>query len=236
MSGIFDSLYPSAQGGMQFEVVPFIICTLASLALGFVAACIFRFKNPSNKSFVVTLALLPAVVQLVIMLVNGNLGIGLAVMGAFTLVRFRSIPGAANEIAALFFSMAIGLATGMGFIAVAALFVVIFGAATLVYAAVPFGEAKPSERRQLKITIPETLNYDEIFDDIFKAYTSAHELVRLRTTNMGSLYRLEYEVILRESISQKAFLDELRVRNGNLDIVLGRMPFNSRTNRLFGEL
>ena len=179
------------------------------------------FRNTYNKGFVVTIALLPVVVQLVIMLVNGNLGAGLAVMGAFTLVRFRSIPGSAKDIAAVFFSMAIGLATGMGFLAIAAVFTVVVGLANIVYTVVPFG--RPREGlRQLRITIPETLDYEDVFTSIFERHTRRYELVSAKTTNMGSLYRLTYEVVLKNSAGQKAFIDELRTRNGNLEIALGR--------------
>jgi uncharacterized membrane protein YhiD involved in acid resistance len=174
----------------------------------------------------VTLALLPVMVQLVIMLVNGNLGAGLAVMGAFALVRFRSIPGSAKDIAAVFFSMAIGLATGMGFLGIAAVFTLIVGAASLLYALAPFGEPRDGTR-QLKVTIPETLDYDEVFAPILEKHTRKHELVHVKTTALGSLYRLTYEVVLRESTTQKALIDELRTRNGNLEITLGRKTTNT---------
>jgi hypothetical protein len=225
----FSTILTSAEGLADINVIDFLVCTVVSLALGLLAAGIYMFRNSYNKGFVVTLALLPAVVQLVIMLVNGNLGAGLAVMGAFALVRFRSIPGSAKDIAAVFFSMAIGLATGMGCLGIAALFTLIIGAATVIYALVPLGTPKSGER-SLKVTIPETLDYEGVFAPVFASFTDKHELTQLKTSNMGSLYKLTYAVTLKPGAEQKAFIDELRTRNGNLEISLGR-PITS-TNEL----
>lgn len=220
LTDIFNSVLASAEGIGTLDISEFLICTAASLILGFIAATVHMYKNNYNKSFIVTLAVLPAVVQLVIMLVNGNLGAGLAVMGAFALVRFRSIPGSAKDIAAVFFSMAIGLATGMGFLAIAAVFTVIISVAMIVYNAVSFGKPK-HKTQQLRITVPEDLDYQGAFDTIFDEYTVKQELLRQQTTNMGSLYKLFYTVELKANVSPKQFIDELRVRNGNLEIALG---------------
>ena len=168
-----------------------------------------------------TLAILPAVVQVVIMLVNGNIGAGVAVAGAFSLVRFRSAPGTAREIGVLFLGMAIGLATGMGYVGLAVLTFVIVSAALMLLTALHLG-GKPAGERILKITIPENLDYEGLFDDLFAQYTTAHTLVKVKTSNMGTLYELEYRVTLPEDCIPKAFLDALRCRNGNLNIVCGR--------------
>ena len=199
-----------------------VLCTVVSLVLGIVIALIHMRQGGYTKSFAVTLALLPAMVQIVIMLVNGNIGAGVAVTGAFSLVRFRSVPGSAREIGSLFFAMAIGLATGMGYLGFAALFLVLVGLAMLALSASGFGRPR-GEERELKITIPEGLDYEGIFDDLFAKYADHAELERVRTTNMGSLYELCYRVELKESGINKAFLDELRCRNGNLNIVCGRV-------------
>ena len=172
------------------------------------------YRSRTTQSFAVTLAILPAVVQLVIMLVNGDLGAGIAVAGAFSLVRFRSAPGTAKEIGALFLAMALGLATGMGYVWLAVL-------AFAVLAAVNFGSPKASER-VLKITIPENLDYEGLFDDLFAQYTLSHTLTRVKTSNMGTLYELEYHITLPGETVPKAFLDDLRCRNGNLNITCGR--------------
>ncbi len=196
----------------------FFVCVMASLFLGAVIALSYMFRSQYSKSFVVTLALLPAIVQMIIMMVNGNIGVGVAVAGAFNLVRFRSVPGNAREIGSVFLSMAVGLATGMGFIWVAAIFTAIMVIFTLFYTLVGFGKAKSADR-ELKITIPENIDYTNLFDDLLKKYTSFSELVRVRTVNMGSLFQLVYKVRLRDVNKTKQFLDELRCRNGNLDIV-----------------
>lgn len=202
-----------------------LLCILASLVLGIGIALIYMYKNVYSKNFVITLALLPAMVQIVIMLVNGNLGTGIAVMGAFSLVRFRSVPGSAREIGSIFFAMAVGLATGMGYLGIALLFLVIVGLMTVLLVSIRFGEPRKREK-ELKITIPENLDYTGIFDDLFEKYTKSAELIRVRTTSMGSLYELSYHITLRTEDIEKEFIDELRCRNGNLNIACGRAPVN----------
>ncbi|HIS67853.1 MAG TPA: DUF4956 domain-containing protein [Candidatus Gallacutalibacter stercoravium] len=198
-----------------------MLCMLFSLGLGLVIALLYMFRNTYSKSFVVTLALLPISVQMVILLVNGNLGAGVAVMGAFSLVRFRSAPGSAREICAIFFAMAVGLATGMGYLGAAVVFVVVVGAASLLYAAVGLGEQK--QAKTLKITIPEDLDYTDLFADLLAQYTQKWELIEVRTSNMGSLYRLEYRIVLRDKGKEKEFIDAVRCRNGNLEVSCGRI-------------
>jgi uncharacterized membrane protein YhiD involved in acid resistance len=183
------------------------------------------YKSSYSKGFVVTLALLPAVVQIVIMLVNGNLGTGVAVMGAFSLIRFRSAPGGAKEIGSIFLAMALGLATGMGYIAVAVIFLVLYSAVNLLLNSLKFGERSRFEK-ELKITIPESLDYNGIFDDLFGEYTEKAELIRVKTTNMGSLYELTYSIVMPAAAREKEFIDKLRCRNGNLNIICGRVPMN----------
>ena len=206
--------------GTELTVSSFFICTAVSLLLGVGTALVAMYRAHTTQSFAVTLAILPAVVQLVIMLVNGNLGAGVAVAGAFSLVRFRSAPGTAREIGALFLAMALGLATGMGYVWLAALAFVVLGAVMLL-TAVNFGAPRASER-VLKVTIPEGLDYEGLFDDLFEQYTSSHTLERVRTSNMGTLYELTYRVTLPGETVPKAFLDDLRCRNGNLNITCGR--------------
>lgn len=203
----------------------FFLCSLSSILLGIGVAFIHMYKNSYSRNFVVTLALLPAMVQIVIMLVNGNIGTGVAVMGAFSLVRFRSLPGGAREIGSIFFAMAVGLATGTGYIAAAFIFLVFIGLTTVFLTAVRFGESR-EEEKDLKITIPENLDYSGVFDDLFGKYTTKAVLDRVKTTNMGSLYELHYRVVLKDRSIDKNFLDELRCRNGNLNISCGRTSSN----------
>ena len=204
--------------GMEITLPTFLICTAVSLLLGIGTAVLSMFKSRCSQSFAITLAILPAIVQIVIMLVNGNIGAGVAVAGAFSLVRFRSAPGTAKEIGAIFLAMAIGLATGMGYIALAGIFFVVIAAAMLLLTATRFGRHDASER-VLKITIPENLDYDGLFDDVFQTYLKSYSLDKVKTSNMGTLYELQYQITLKGSQVPKAFLDELRCRNGNLNIV-----------------
>ena len=202
-------------------VPSFLICVLSALVLGLLTALVFTARSYHTGSLTISLALLPPVVTVVIMLVNGNVGAGLAVAGTFALVRFRSVPGTAREITGLFLSVSLGLACGMGYVGLAALFFVIMGATVLFLGRLSFGESSPA-CRQLKITIPENLDYEGLFDDLFQQYTLSHELVRVKTTNMGTLYELCYEVRLKDAGISKAFLDEIRCRNGNLTVICGR--------------
>lgn len=198
-----------------------IVCTAASLVLGVCAALIFMFKNNSSRSFSVTVALLPVMVQSVIMLVNGNLGTGVAVLGAFSLVRFRSAPGSAREIAGIFFAMSLGLATGMGYVLFALILFAAVGAVYVLLTAIGFGDRSKS-LKELRVTIPESLDYSEIFDDLFAEYAKKYELIKVKTSNMGSLFELRYSVTFKDGINEKEFIDRLRCRNGNLNISLGR--------------
>lgn len=207
--------------GSALSIKTFLICTAVSVVLGILTALITNFKSKSSQSFSITLAVLPAVVQIVIMLVNGNIGTGVAVAGAFGLVRFRSAPGTAKEISAIFLCMALGLATGMGYIAAAAVFFLIIAAVFLILTFLRFGEANRHERN-LKITIPENLDYDGIFDDIFEKYTVSHTLEKVKTANMGTLFELNYSVVFKSAQIPKSFIDEIRTRNGNLNIICGR--------------
>ena len=200
----------------------FLICLFGALVLGVLTALVFSFRSRSSSSLNVALAMLPPIVTLVIMMVNGSIGAGLAVAGTFSLVRFRSAPGTAKEICGVFMATAIGLACGMGYVGVAALFFVIMAVFVLLLSLLRMGEVS-SSYRHLKITIPETLEYDGLFDDLFAKYTRSCELERVKTSNMGTLYELSYRVVLREAQPSKEFLDELRCRNGNLNISCGRI-------------
>lgn len=199
----------------------FSLCTVTSVLLGAVLAAVHTYRNRYSRSFILTLVLLPVMVQTVIMLVNGNLGTGVAVMGAFSLVRFRSMPGNAREIGSIFLAMALGLAAGMGYLGTALILMMVAGGITILLVSLPSGRA---ERKELKITIPENLDYSGIFDDIFEKYTKNPVLVRVRTVNMGSLYELCYHVDLKSESIEKNMLDDIRCRNGNLTIVCGRLP------------
>ena len=197
----------------------FIICITSSFILGLMVSFVHMKTSKSNKNFITTLAILPMLVTMVILLVNGNLGTSVAVVGAFSLIRFRSIPGNSREILNVFFSMAIGLATGTGYIAFAALFTIVVSLITIILCKIDFGEHS-SQDKVLKILIPEDLDYTEAFNDIFDEYLNNHTLIQSKTTNMGSLFELTYNVTLNKNINEKELIDKIRVRNGNLKISL----------------
>lgn len=212
----FASLYDAVAG---ITLGSFLQCIGAALGLGILLALVYCFRTTHSRSFTVTLALLPATVAAVIMMVNGNLGAGVAVAGTFSLVRFRSTPGTAKEIGAIFVAMAVGLACGMGYPGFGFVFGIIMCLMLLILNLIGFGGARNAAMsRILKITVPEDLDYPQIFDDLFQKYTTSVKLVSVRTTNLGSLNRLTYELTLRDGISEKTFIDELRCRNGNLEI------------------
>ncbi len=197
----------------------YFICTAVSLVLGAVIAFTAGFRAKQSKSFLLALFLIPAIVQTVIMLVNGSVGTGVAVMGAFSLVRFRSVAGSAKEIVSIFLAMATGLATAMGYIGLAAIFVVIICIVMLITSFIHFKE-RDDLVRSLKITVPEDLNYAHEFDEIFEKYTRNAKLLTVKTSNMGSLYKLLYRVELVSEDDIQKFIDELRIRNGNLEIAV----------------
>lgn len=210
MSDLFSSVL-----GTNLTLGSYLLCIAAALVCGALIALAARIKTRTTRSLLVTLVLLPAAVATVIMLVNGSVGTGIAVAGAFSLIRFRSVPGNARDIAAIFIAMAAGLACGTGYIGVAGVFVVIMclGLAAFSF----FGSAK-SKPKELRITIPENLDYSGLFDDLFKEYTSECELESVKTTNMGSLYKLHYSIVLSDPSKEKEFIDKLRCRNANLEI------------------
>ena len=217
---MLDSLFlPVYTSTDQITASVYLVCLLASLALGAVIAFAAGFRSRQSKSFMLALLLIPVIVQMVIMLVNDNVGAGVAVMGAFSLVRFRSAPGSAKEIVSIFLAMATGLATAKGYIALAAVFVIVISLIMIISTYVRFKE-KDDLVRELKITIPEDLNYAHEFDDLFDTYTKRSKLLNVKTTNMGSLYKLSYEVELKSEDNVQSFIDDLRTRNGNLEIAV----------------
>ena len=200
----------------------FLVLAVA-LTTGIVFSFLCYIKNKTTKSFLITTALIPSAVAMVIMLVNGNIGAGIAVAGAFSLVRFRSAQGSAKEICTIFISMAAGLAFGMGYLAYGSIFIILAGVVLLILDFTPiWNNNTNSLEKTLKITIPEDLNYTEVFDDIFEKYTKKHELIKTKTTNMGSMFKLTYNIILIDAKIEKEFVDEIRCRNANLEIEIMR--------------
>ncbi|MDD7740413.1 MAG: DUF4956 domain-containing protein [Lachnospiraceae bacterium] len=212
--GIFDLEQTSV-----ISVTDFLLCIGCSLLVGIILAFGYQFHTRYTKSFLATLCLLPAAVCVVIMMVNGNIGTGVAISGAFGLVRFRSVPGTGREITMLFLAMGAGLIAGMGYLGYALLFTVIMCGLVILYNSWDFGwKKREASYKTLNLTIPEDLDYTSIFDGIFKEYTSSCELVRVKTTDMGSLFRLTYHLTLKDASKEKEMIDKLRCRNGNLEI------------------
>ncbi len=217
-SGLFDTDLTSV-----ISVGDFLICVGAALVLGLLIAVSYTYHNKYTGSFLTTLALLPAAVCVVIMMVNGNVGTGVAVAGAFSLIRFRSAPGSGREIGIIFLAMGAGLITGMGYIAYAFLFTILLCAVNMVYSHFRFGEGgKTSLYKTMRITIPEDLDYEGVFDSIMSEYASRYELTAVKTTNMGSLFRLTYDLKMKEAGKEKEMIDKLRERNGNLEITISK--------------
>lgn len=218
LGGLFDTSMTNV-----ISLGDFLLCVVCALAVGLLLAACYMYRTRYTKSFVATLALLPSVVCVVIMMVNGNVGAGVAVAGAFSLVRFRSVPGTAKEIGAIFLAMGTGIIVGMGYLGYAILCAAVLGGASALYSRLDFGCTKKSAlQKTLQITIPEDLDYTGVFDDILRQYASEYELVQVKTTHMGSLFRLTYHMTLRAANQEKQFLDELRCRNGNLEISVSK--------------
>ena len=216
--GLFDTDLTAV-----ISVTDFLLCLGASLVIGILMAFAYMYRTRYTKSFVVTLALLPAVVCVVIMMVNGNVGTGVAVAGAFSLVRFRSVPGTAKEICTLFLAMGAGLIAGMGYLGFALLFTAVMCIMFVLYNRLDFGTKKNAATfKTFTITIPEDMDYSGIFDDIFSEFTISHDLVRVKSTNMGSMFKLTYNVMLRDVTREKEMIDKIRCRNGNLEITVSK--------------
>ena len=227
MSNIFTGIFDTST---QAVISPenFILCVGAALIIGIFLSFIYTVKNKYTKSFLITLTVLPAVVCVVIMMVNGNVGAGVAVAGAFGLVRFRSAPGTAKEIATIFLAMGAGMIAGMGYLAYAFLFSVIMGIILLICNISGFGENRNElNEKILKITIPEDLDYSDLFDDLMEEYTEKYEIASVKTTNMGSMFKLTYNITLKDINKEKKFIDELRCRNGNLEISISKQEVNT---------
>lgn len=219
---MLESLFPTTTTSSMLSVGPMLAGIAAALGLGLMLAWAYAFRSRATRSFVIALAVLPAIVAVVIMMVNGNIGAGVAVAGAFSLVRFRSAPGSARDISFIFLAMAVGLVCGMGYVLYAAIITVVLGAVLAVYQFSGFGAKNDFRDRLLKITIPEDLDYVGLFTDIFASYTTYHELVSVKTSNMGSLYKLSYEIGVVDVANERAMIDEIRCRNGNLEVALTR--------------
>jgi hypothetical protein len=214
---MLNSIFSETASSVELSSI--LLCSIISIILGIVIALTHKQTSKYNKNFLVTLSILPLLVQTIIIMVNGNLGTSVAIMGAFSLVRFKSLPGTSKEILSVFFAMTVGLATGMGHLVFAIIITIIGSLAIFILSKVALFN-KNKKEKILKIMIPENLDYTNVFDDIFETYTEKVELEQVKTTNMGSMFDLSYRIILNENVNEKEFLDDLRVKNGNLKVMI----------------
>lgn len=214
---MLKSLFSNTTSSIELSSI--LICTLVALLLGLIIAHTHKRTTRYSKDFLITLAILPVLIQTIMIMVNGNLGTSVAILGAFSLVRFRSIPGTSKEILSVIFSMTIGLATGMGHVLFATIMTLIISLAIIIFSKIDILSLN-REEKLLKIVIPENMDYTTMFDEIFAKYTKETHLDHVKTTNMGSLFELTYRIILNKGINEKEFIDDLRIRNGNLKVML----------------
>ncbi|MCQ2537385.1 MAG: DUF4956 domain-containing protein [Lachnospiraceae bacterium] len=220
---MFESLLGTINDG-SIETTETLLCMLFAVVLGIIIATVYVLsikKEEASVSFFITLIILPAIVALVITLVGSNIARALSIGGVFTLVRFRSAQGDAKDISFVFLAMGAGLAAGLGFLTVAFWAVVVLGV-------VIFAVSKIAKKvfetnvQELKIVIPEDMNYSDTFAQIFGEYTDKADLTKVKTTNMGTLYELTYHVLIKDKADEKQFIDEIRTKNGNLNVTLAK--------------
>ncbi|MBH1940466.1 DUF4956 domain-containing protein [Mobilitalea sibirica] len=216
--------------GISLNISSTLLSIIVGLFLGLIISIVYLLITPRNDrspNFAVSLVVLPAIVTVIILLVGGNLARAFSLAGVFTLVRFRSVPGDSKDITFVFFAMAAGLTSGMGYLTLGAAITILLCFVFVVFHKIGFGVMKQKEKR-LRITIPEDMNFEGAFDDLFEKYTNGWSMQKVRTSNLGTLYEITYHIILKEKVSEKEFIDELRCRNGNLNIMLSMMETNSQ--------
>ena len=195
-----------------------IYCALIALGFGILTAFVYAIKSNYSKNMLITLVILPVIVDVVLTIINGSIGVGIAIAGTFGLVRFRSVPGSAKEICYIFLSMANGLMCSAGQVGYGG---IVLGAVLVILLAFKFIPIKNngSCERDVRITVPESLNYTEAFTEIFNKYAFQTELVKVKTTNMGSTFDLTFSIIMKDPKKEKEMIDEIRIRNGNLPVM-----------------
>ena len=224
---MFDTIFQSDSTGSVVTVTMqnAIISILVALALGLVISITYmKTSKVYSKNFASSLIVIPALISVVITLINGNQAASLATIGAFTLIRFRSIQGTSKDLAYILFTVTLGLSTGMGYIPFAIVLTAIVCVILIALSLIKYDQPK-TEMKDLRITIPENLDYSGVFDDIFSEYTTFAELMRVKTTNLGSMYELQYNIVIRDPKLEKNMIDAIRTRNGNLNIVCGKMNY-----------
>ena len=226
MDNLFTGLFETTSNTSLISIGKFFICITAALVAGLIIALSYKIRNKTTQNFVTTLALMPAMVCVIILMVNGNIGTGVAVTGAFSLIRFRSVAGSSSDLGAIFLAMGTGLIIGMGYIGFAFAFAIIISIMQIIYANIGMGKRDDVDRT-MRIAIPEDLDYTGVFEDLFEKYTTSNQLTNVKTTDMGSLFRLTYNISLKDAKLEKELIDNLRCRNGNLEISISKQEMSS---------
>ncbi|MBF1051502.1 MAG: DUF4956 domain-containing protein [Peptostreptococcaceae bacterium] len=226
MDNLFTGLFETTSSTSLISIGKFFICIMAALLAGLIIALSYKIRNKTTQNFVTTLALMPAMVCVIILMVNGNIGTGVAVTGAFSLIRFRSVAGSSSDLGAIFLAMGTGLIIGMGYIGFAFVFAIIISIMQIIYANIGMGKRDDVDRT-MRIAIPEDLDYTGVFEDLFEKYTISNQLTNVKTTDMGSLFRLTYNISLKDAKLEKELIDNLRCRNGNLEISISKQEMSS---------
>lgn len=226
MDNLFTGLFETTSSTSLISIGKFFICIIAALVTGLIIALSYKIRNKTTQNFVTTLALMPAMVCVIILMVNGNIGTGVAVTGAFSLIRFRSVAGSSSDLGAIFLAMGTGLIIGMGYIGFAFAFAIIISIMQIIYANIGMGKRDDVDRT-MRIAIPEDLDYTGVFEDLFEKYTTSNQLTNVKTTDMGSLFRLTYNISLKDAKLEKELIDNLRCRNGNLEISISKQEMSS---------
>lgn len=226
MDNLFTGLFETTSSTSLISIGKFFICIIAALVAGLIIALSYKIRNKTTQNFVTTLALMPAMVCVIILMVNGNIGTGVAVTGAFSLIRFRSVAGSSSDLGAIFLAMGTGLIIGMGYIGFAFAFAIIISIMQIIYANIGMGKRDDVDRT-MRIAIPEDLDYTGVFEDLFEKYTTSNQLTNVKTTDMGSLFRLTYNISLKDAKLEKELIDNLRCRNGNLEISISKQEMSS---------
>ena len=226
MDNLFTGLFETTSSTSLISIGKFFICIMAALLAGLIIALSYKIRNKTTQNFVTTLVLMPAMVCVIILMVNGNIGTGVAVTGAFSLIRFRSVAGSSSDLGAIFLAMGTGLIIGMGYIGFAFVFAIIISIMQIIYANIGMGKRDDVDRT-MRIAIPEDLDYTGVFEDLFEKYTISNQLTNVKTTDMGSLFRLTYNISLKDAKLEKELIDNLRCRNGNLEISISKQEMSS---------
>lgn len=208
--------------GESFTLINAIVVMISSIILGLVISSVYLFthrRESTQQGFIITLVMLPIVISVIILLIGNNVARAFSLAGAFSIIRFRSAPGDAKDMSYIFFTLAVGLACGMGYIGYATLITIVLCVLMIILSMTGYGQSKTTHL-QLKITVPEHLNYQDLFDDVLEDYTTSYRLERVKTREFGALFEVSYRIQLKDKTKQKEFLDLIRCRNGNLNVSL----------------